>query len=114
MLDEPLGSVDRTLRELLMSEIRQLLRNLHQTVLYVTHDQEEAFAMADRIVLMRSGKVEQIGTPQEIYNQPATLFVARFLGFNNLIPGEIQLIDGHLRLKQRLETCLSQNTLKAW
>lgn len=102
MLDEPLGSVDRTLRELLMSEIRQLLHNLHQTVLYVTHDQEEAFTMADRIVLMRSGKVEQIGSPQEIYNQPATLFVARFLGFNNLLPGEIQQINGHYKVRTAL------------
>ena len=93
MLDEPLGSVDRTLRELLMSEIRQLLRHMQQTVLYVTHDQEEAFAMADRVVLMRTGKVEQIGTPQKIYRRPASLFVARFLGLTNLLPGEIKRLD---------------------
>ena len=99
MLDEPLGSVDRTLRELLMSEIRQLLRHMHQTVLYVTHDQEEAFAIADRVVLMRAGEVEQIGTPQEIYSRPASLFVARFLGLTNLLPGEIRRTNGEYVIK---------------
>jgi ABC-type Fe3+/spermidine/putrescine transport system ATPase subunit len=87
MLDEPLGSIDRSLRERLMSELRRILREMQQTAIYVTHDQEEAFAIADRIVLMRQGKVEQIGKPEEIYRQPATLFTARFLGLTNLIPG---------------------------
>lgn len=94
MLDEPFGSVDRTLRERLMIELRHILRHLQLTALYVTHDQEEAFAMADRVVLMRAGKVEQIGTPQEIYRQPTSLFVARFLGFTNLIEGEVHQIEG--------------------
>jgi ABC-type Fe3+/spermidine/putrescine transport system ATPase subunit len=60
---------------------------MQQTAIYVTHDQEEAFAIADRIVLMKQGKVEQIGKPEEIYRRPATLFTARFLGLSNLIPG---------------------------
>jgi ABC-type Fe3+/spermidine/putrescine transport system ATPase subunit len=94
MLDEPLGSVDRALRERLMVEIRQILHHTGQTALYVTHDQEEAFTMADRVVVLRSGKIEQIGTPQEIYNQPASLFMARFLGFTNLLPAEVVNLDG--------------------
>ena len=87
MLDEPLGSIDRSLRERLMSELRRILRQMQQTAIYVTHDQEEAFAISDRIVLMRQGKVEQIGKPEEIYRRPTTLFTARFLGLTNLIPG---------------------------
>lgn len=94
MLDEPLGSVDRTLRERLMFELRQILRQMTQTALYITHDQEEAFALADYILVMRAGKVEQFGKPQEIYHQPATLFIARFLGFNNVFPGEFIQTDG--------------------
>ena len=93
MLDEPLGSLDRTLREGLKLDVRAILRKLHQTALYVTHDQEEAFSLADRVVVMDSGGVAQIGTPQTIYNQPVSLFVARFLGMQNLFPGQIIRID---------------------
>ncbi len=89
MLDEPLGSIDRTLRERLIFELRQILRGLKQTAIYVTHDQEEAFAISDRVVVMQSGKVEQVGIPQEIYRQPASIFVARFLGLTNLLAGEV-------------------------
>jgi ABC-type Fe3+/spermidine/putrescine transport system ATPase subunit len=87
MLDEPLGSLDRTLRERLMLELRDILRQSAQTALYVTHDQEEAFAVADRVVVMDRGRVVQIGTPQAIYRQPGSPFVARFLGLTNLFPG---------------------------
>ncbi|MFU8772213.1 MAG: ABC transporter ATP-binding protein [Anaerolineales bacterium] len=89
MLDEPLGSVDRSLRERLMIELRRILHQMGQTALYVTHDQEEAFTIADRIVVMREGKVEQTGTPQDIYNHPSSLFMAQFLGFKNLLPAEV-------------------------
>ncbi len=89
MLDEPLGALDRSLRERLLVELREILRQLNQTAIYVTHDQEEAFAIADRIVILRAGQVEQIGPPQEIYRQPASPFVARFLGFGNLIQGTV-------------------------
>lgn len=88
MLDEPLGSIDRTLRERLMVDLRRILRQMEQTAIYVTHDQEEAFALADRVVVMRQGKVEQIGRPEDIYRQPASIFVARFLGMTNLIKGQ--------------------------
>jgi ABC-type Fe3+/spermidine/putrescine transport system ATPase subunit len=90
MLDEPLGSLDRTLRERLVFDLNQILRSSHQTAIYVTHDQEEAFIIADRVVVMNAGRVEQIGTPREIYRHPACVFVARFLGMNNLIPGQVE------------------------
>lgn len=90
MLDEPLGALDRTLRERLLVELREILRRVGQTAIYVTHDQEEAFAIADRIVIMNAGQVQQIGTPQAIYRHPASPFVARFLGFGNLIEGTVR------------------------
>jgi ABC-type Fe3+/spermidine/putrescine transport system ATPase subunit len=99
MLDEPLGSVDRTLRERLVVDVRRILRRMNQTALYVTHDQEEAFTLADRVVVMRAGKIEQIGTPQEIYRHPASLFVARFLGLSNLFPAEVRQLDGRTVLQ---------------
>ena len=89
MLDEPLGSLDRTLRERLMFELREILLRLQQTAIYVTHDQEEAFAVADRVVVMDLGRVAQIGTPQAVYSRPASLFVARFLGLDNLLTGRV-------------------------
>lgn len=94
MLDEPLGSLDRNLRERLIFELREILRLLNQTAIYVTHDQEEAFAIADCVVLMREGQIEQIGTPQEIYQHPASSFVARFLEMTNLLPGVFIERDG--------------------
>jgi ABC-type Fe3+/spermidine/putrescine transport system ATPase subunit len=87
MLDEPLGSLDRALRERLITELRDILHHIHQTTIYVTHDQEEVFALADRVVVMDAGRVQQIGTPQEIYGCPTTPFVARFIGLTNLLPG---------------------------
>ncbi len=86
MLDEPLGSLDRTLRDELVTELRAILQEVAATALYVTHDQQEAFAIADRLVVMRAGTIEQIGTPTAVYQQPATPFVARFLGLTNLVP----------------------------
>jgi ABC-type Fe3+/spermidine/putrescine transport system ATPase subunit len=88
MLDEPLGSLDRALRERLLGELGEILHSMQQTAIYVTHDQEEAFSLADRIVVMNQGQVAQIGTPQQIYRQPASEFVARFLGFDNILTGE--------------------------
>jgi ABC-type Fe3+/spermidine/putrescine transport system ATPase subunit len=90
MLDEPLGSLDKNLRERLVGDLRTILKACQQTALYVTHDQEEAFVIADRVVVMSTARIEQIGAPQQIYRRPASPFVARFLGFNNLFPGEIK------------------------
>jgi ABC-type Fe3+/spermidine/putrescine transport system ATPase subunit len=90
MLDEPLGSLDRPLRERLIGDLRAILENLHQTTIYVTHDQGEAFALANRVVVMNRARIEQIGAPQDIYSAPATPFVAQFLDMNNLLQGEIK------------------------
>ncbi len=80
LMDEPLSNLDAKLRHAVRQEIRALQRDLGMTVLYVTHDQTEAMAMADRIVLMNEGRIEQVGTPDEVYDNPATAFVATFVG----------------------------------
>jgi thiamine transport system ATP-binding protein len=82
MLDEPLGSLDRALRERLMVELRDLFTRLGLTSLYVTHDHDEAFALADRVAVMHDGRIEQLGSPVEVWEHPANEFVARFLGYN--------------------------------
>ena len=93
MLDEPLGSLDRTLRERLTGELREIILAAGVTAVYVTHDQVEAWAVADRLVLMRAGTVAQIGTPQQLYGQPASAFVAQFLGLNNLLAVDAAGLD---------------------
>ena len=98
MLDEPLGSLDRSLRERLVADLRQILHQMHQTAIYVTHDLEEAFTVADRIILMNQGKIEQIGTPQEIYAAPASPFAARFLELTNLMTAEVINKSGNIVL----------------
>jgi thiamine transport system ATP-binding protein len=82
MLDEPLGALDRALRERLVAELRALFVRLHLTTLFVTHDHDEAFALADRLVVMHAGRVEQVGAPAVVWRRPASSFVARFLGWN--------------------------------
>jgi ABC-type Fe3+/spermidine/putrescine transport system ATPase subunit len=93
MLDEPLGALDRTLREELMHELRSILNAAGVSALYVTHDQQEAFAVADRVIVMRRGAIEQVDTPEEVYRRPASPFVARFLGFENLLPGTLARVE---------------------
>ncbi|NXY97041.1 ABC transporter ATP-binding protein [Streptomyces sp. BR123] len=89
MLDEPLGQLDRGLRERLVVELRGLFSRLGTTVLAVTHDQGEAFALADRVVVMGDGRIAQAGTPLEVWQRPASEFVARFLGFENVVPATV-------------------------
>lgn len=89
MLDEPLGQLDRGLRERLVVELQGLFSRLGTTVLAVTHDQGEAFALADRVVVMRDGRIAQAGTPLEVWQRPASEFVARFLGFENVVPAVV-------------------------
>ncbi|HET7377901.1 MAG TPA: ABC transporter ATP-binding protein, partial [Anaerolineae bacterium] len=96
MLDEPLGSLDRKLREELMIELRRILKQAQLTSVYVTHDQQEAFAIADRVVIMNVGHIEQSGTPSTVYNQPATEFVARFLGLPNLIEATVASFNANV------------------
>jgi ABC-type Fe3+/spermidine/putrescine transport system ATPase subunit len=101
MLDEPLGSLDRALRQRLMVELRQILKTVGLTALYVTHDQSEAFAVGDRVAIMREGLIEQTGVPEEVYREPATPFVAHFLGMENLLSG--LAVNG---VKDRVETAV--------
>jgi len=89
LLDEPLSALDAKLRERLRLELKRLQRQLQITTIYVTHDQEEAVAIADRGAVMSPGRIEQLATPQIIYNRPATEFVARFIGRGNLLAGTI-------------------------
>lgn len=93
MLDEPLGSLDRNLRERLMVDLRTILKANQLNAIYVTHDLEEAFTVADRTVLMNAGRIVQTGTPQEIYRQPANRFAAQFLGLDNLIGGHVRTLN---------------------
>jgi ABC-type Fe3+/spermidine/putrescine transport system ATPase subunit len=94
MLDEPLGSLDRNLRERLIFDLRLILEKSRQTALYVTHDQEEAFVIADRVMIMQAGRIAQIGTPQEIYRRPSCRFVANFLGLSNQVKGMVVVNNG--------------------
>jgi len=87
LLDEPFGALDRKLRESLQLEVRRLQRNLRLTTIFITHDQEEALIMSDRIAVMDKGRIEQIGFPGDLYARPATRFVADFLGESNLLEG---------------------------
>lgn len=88
LLDEPVANLDRLLREELMGELRRILKQLRMTTIFVTHDQEEAFALADRIAVMRAGRIEQVAPPAQLYRRPINTFVASFLGFDNLLPVE--------------------------
>jgi len=88
LLDEPLGALDRQLREEMQVELKNIQRDAGITFIFVTHDQEEAMRMSDRIVIFNEGRVEQIGTPEEVYERPATRFVAGFLGAANIVSGE--------------------------
>ncbi len=90
LLDEPLSALDAKIRLSLRQEIRAIQRALHITTIYVTHDQEEALSISDRIVVMNKGHVEQIGTPLEIYNAPQTPFVASFVGTLNLLKATVE------------------------
>src|SRR3954466_3431823 len=94
LLDEPLSNLDAKLRVEMRGEIRHLQKQLGITVLYVTHDQEEALAVSDRIAVMRAGKIEQIATPRDIYERPVTPFVASFVGITNLLNGAIRAREG--------------------
>ena len=97
LLDEPLGALDLKLRRQLQVELKRIQAEVGITFVYVTHDQEEALTMSDRIAVMHLGKVEQLGTPEELYERPTTRFVADFIGSTNLLRGTDRG-DGRLRL----------------
>lgn len=96
LLDEPLSALDAKVRVQLRDEIRRIQRELSITTLFVTHDQEEALAVADRVAVMRAGAIEQVGSPEELYSAPATAFVAEFVGTSNRVAGEV--VGGLVRL----------------
>lgn len=95
LLDEPLGALDKGLRESMQVELRALQRRLGLTTIMVTHDQDEALTMADKIVVMRDGKLEQVGSATEIYQRPASKFVAQFIGASNLFEGKVEQRNGN-------------------
>lgn len=96
LLDEPLGALDANLRRHMQLELKRIQRQVGITFVCVTHDQEEALTMSDRIVVMRDGRAQQIGTPDEIYNTPRTEFVARFIGHCNILKGRVEHVEGDL------------------
>ncbi|VEH85783.1 spermidine/putrescine ABC transporter, ATP-binding protein PotA (plasmid) [Legionella adelaidensis] len=93
LLDEPLSSLDYRLRKAMQSELKQLQKSLNMTFIFVTHDQEEALSMSDRIVIFNQGRIEQVGTPRAIYETPKNLHVARFIGEVNIFDIEIKAIE---------------------
>ncbi len=125
LFDEPLSNLDAKLRVQMRTEIKKLRERVRTTAIYVTHDQIEAMTLADRIVLMNNGRVEQIGTPEDVYDTPATLFVAGFVGASamNLIPGRIETngtschlalgADARLELPQQLFAGMAGRTVTA-
>jgi putative spermidine/putrescine transport system ATP-binding protein/spermidine/putrescine transport system ATP-binding protein len=94
LLDEPLGALDERLRLDMQSELVELRRRLGMTFIYITHSQEEALTMSDRIVLMRRGRIEQSGAPVDLFDRPVSRFVAEFMGFENFLPGTVVEVRG--------------------
>src|SRR5258706_15687782 len=93
-MEEPLSNLDATLRLDMRTEIRRLHQSLGLTTVYVTHDQEEALSLADRLVVLREGVVQQVGAPEELYRSPANAYVAGFMGYRNLLPMTVTAGDG--------------------
>jgi len=94
LLDEPLGALDKMLREEMQVELRDLQQRLGITAVFVTHDQEEALTLSDRVAVMRGGVIEQVGAPREIYDRPVSEFVAGFLGASNFLDGSVVAREG--------------------
>ena len=101
LFDEPLSNLDAKLRRRVREEIRELQQSLNLTVAYVTHDQEEALAVSDRIIVMSNARIAQEGAPRELYEEPANAFVADFIGDANLIDVTIQAVEGDRRAGSR-------------
>ncbi|OJY78700.1 ABC transporter ATP-binding protein [Rhizobium sp. 60-20] len=106
LMDEPLGALDKKLREAMQFELKRLQQRLGATVVYVTHDQDEALAMSDRVAVMKRGALQQIGPPVELYSKPANAFVADFIGVTNFLPGIHMGIEGNQDVIQLAEGIL--------
>jgi spermidine/putrescine transport system ATP-binding protein len=104
LLDEPLGALDAKLRKALQVELKALQERIGITFIYVTHDQEEALTMSDRLAVMSNGRIEQVGPPKEVYEEPATAYVADFLGVSNLMAASVELGAANGRCRLRLGT----------
>ncbi|TFZ02592.1 ABC transporter ATP-binding protein [Ramlibacter henchirensis] len=100
LLDEPLSNLDAGLRTYMRRELRRIHREVRTTCVYVTHDQLEAATLSDRIAVMRAGRLQQLGTPREIFESPATAWVAEFVGFDNFVPGAVTQVDNDTALVQ--------------
>jgi spermidine/putrescine transport system ATP-binding protein len=111
LLDEPLAALDLKLRQAMQLELKRIQREVGITFIFVTHDQEEALTMSDRIAVMSQGHVEQIGTPEEIYSRPASVFVAGFIGSANLLPATVDSIDGDAVRARLAEGPIVQGTV---
>ena len=111
LLDEPLGALDMRLRKDMQNELKNIQQAMGITFVYVTHDQEEALAMSDTVVVMDEGKIQQIGTPEDIYNEPKNAFVADFIGESNIIDG-IMRADGVVEIFNRRFQCLDKGFAK--
>ena len=107
LLDEPLGALDLKLRKDMQNELKRIQQSLGITFIYVTHDQEEALAMSDTVVVMDAGRIQQIGTPEDIYNEPKNAFVADFIGESNILDG-IMRADGVVEIFNRKFQCLDK------
>ena len=103
LLDEPLGALDLKLRKGLQVELKDIQRDVGVTFIYVTHDQEEALTMSDRIAVMNRGVIEQLAAPEEVYERPRTTFVAGFIGVSNLLPGQVESVSGE-QVRMRLDS----------
>jgi spermidine/putrescine transport system ATP-binding protein len=110
LLDEPLGALDLKLRKQMQLELKAIQNDVGITFIHVTHDQEEAMTMADRIAIMNAGRIEQLGTPSDLYETPQTAFVASFLGISNLLPGTVEG-PGRVRLEDGTEVRVPEATL---
>jgi ABC-type Fe3+/spermidine/putrescine transport system ATPase subunit len=110
LMDEPLGALDRQLRKHVQLEIRRLHNEKPRTTIYVTHDQEEALVMSDRVAIMRNGRIEQIGTPLELYDRPGNAYIAGFLGESNLVPVHVEALRDD-RVEFRVDGCAGVWTL---
>src|SRR5918994_1247319 len=112
LLDEPLGALDLKLRQAMQLELKRIQREVGITFVYVTHDQEEALTMSDRIAVMNRGRIEQVSAPEDVYERPTTTFVAGFIGVSNLMPGKVVESSGsrtRVHLDAGVEVDVSQN-----